>query len=81
MSSDLRRPSFLLLVPTWQRPYLPLSDMSTNVVNPVRRDSVVSISSSSSSGSSLSSLSTDYGARGFLILTSEPNTDNADDEE
>lgn len=69
-----RRPSFLPLVPNWQRPYLsdpPVQELRT------RRDSVSSVNSNLST---LSLLSTDYGTNGFLVLTSEPNTDIADED-
>ena len=76
MSAD-RRPSFLSLVPTWQRPYVNSSEGTIQQLLS-RRESV---SSDWSSVSSLSSLSTDYGVNGFLVLTSEPNTDTPEEDE
>jgi len=74
MSAE-RRLSFLLLVPNWQRPYL--SDPPTQERH-IRRDSVSSVGSNVSA---LSLLSTDYGMNGFLVLTSEPNTDIAEEDD
>ena len=70
--STPRRPSFLSLVPVWQRPELLLTE---NPMQRVRRWSDASASSTTSSASS------DYGQNGFLVLTATTSFDELEEEE
>ena len=69
----LRRPSFLSLVPVWQRLEMPLTEKPEHRE---RRWSEVSVASFSSSRSSAS----DYGENGFLVLTANTNSDELEEE-
>jgi len=74
--SAAKVPSFLSLVPTWQRPLLDLTE-SENGDRPVlrRRSTASSVSSVSSI---LSTTSSDYGENGFLVLTAMTSFDASD---
>lgn len=72
MSESAKVPSFLSLVPTWQRPLLDLTD--DHFV--LRRRSTVS--SVSSVSSILSTTSSDYGENGYLVLTAMTSFDASD---
>ena len=67
-------PSFLSLVPTWQRPLLQVSVGEYGY--PLSRRSTSS--SVSSLSSVLSSTSSDYGENGFLVLTAVTSFDATD---
>ena len=66
-----QRPSFLALVPTWQRPLIDVTEVREYRA---RRGSEVSFASVSST------TSTDYGENGFLVLTANTSFDERDDE-
>ena len=67
--SDVKQPSFLRLVPTWQRPELERSEFRQ------RRWSDLTASSVSST------LSSDYGENGFLVLTAHTSFDECEQED
>ena len=73
--STHRQPSFLCLVPTWQRPEILLPE------NPERRSRRWSQASVSSFSSTTSSASRDYGENGFLVLTATTSFDDLEEEE
>lgn len=66
-----RRPSFLALVPTWQRPLIDVTEIREYRA---RRSSEASFASMSSITSS------DYGDNGFLVLTANTSFDEGEDE-
>lgn len=73
--STPRRPSFLCLVPTWERSDILLAE------NRERRSRRWSDASVSSVSSTTSSASSDYGENGFLVLTATTSFDQVDEEE
>lgn len=70
-----RRPSFLCLVPSWQRPQTVLDE---EMGAELRR---YSTTSSVFSLASVLSTTSDYGENGFLVLTATNNTEEPLDEE
>jgi len=66
---DTRRPSFLPLVPSYQRIYI--QSQTEDDVQLTRRYSIAS--SVFSYASCVSTASSDYGENGFLVLTSRLN--------
>lgn len=73
--STPQTPSFLCLVPVWQRPELLLTE------NPVQRVRSWSQASISTVSSTTSSASRDYGENGFLVLTATTSFDDVEEEE
>ena len=73
--STAQGPSFLSLVPTWQRPLLEFCDGQDIHPRQRRRSTASSLSSLSSIATTVSS---DYGENGYLILTAMTSFDATD---